>query len=189
MINSDPFGAVFGSSRSDGTGLEHLPRIASFAVKQGFAILPCAPDTGDLICPLPGKPKPHDCGLAHAIRGEDNSTHAMGVFRRLARVHGPVNIAVVPHLSGMLHTEVRGPARRAWLTERWDGSPTVLHGPVEHYWFRLPPAARPRVGKAVAVPPSVIAGVPLRMVSPPREAPEWLLIAARLIEPKDATCE
>jgi hypothetical protein len=43
----------------------------------------------------------------------------------------------------------------------------------------------PRVGKAVPVPPSVISGVPLRMVSPPREAPENMLIAARLIEPKD----
>jgi hypothetical protein len=105
----------------------------------------------------------------------------MGVFRRLARVHGSVNIAVVPHLSGMLHIEVRGAARAAWLAERWDGSPTVMHGTVAHYWFRLPPGARARPGGAVPVPPSVIAGVPLRMVSPPREAPEWLLKAARLI--------
>jgi hypothetical protein len=185
VINSDPFGAVFGSSKADGSGLERLPHIASFAVKQGFAILPCAPDTGELLCPLPGRPKPHDCGLAHTFRGEDQAQHVMGVFRRLARVHGPVNIAVVPHLSGMLHIEVRGPARRAWLAERWDGSPTVLHGDVAHHWFRLPPGVVPRVGKAVPVPPSVISGVPLRMVSPPREAPENMLIAARLIEPKD----
>lgn len=186
MINSDPFGAVFGSCLNDGTGLDRLPHIASFAVKQGFAILPCAPDTDEPICTLAGKPKPHDCGLAHVLRGEDAAPQAMSIFRRLARIHGKVNIAVVPHLSGLLHIEVRGPARRAWLADRWDGSPTVLCGPVAHYWFRLPSGVRPRPQRPAVVPPSVIAGVPLRMVSPPREAPESLLIAARFIEPKDS---
>lgn len=183
VINSDPFGAVFGACKNDGSGLERLPHIAAFAVKQGFAVLPVL-GGGEPVCTLPGKPKAHDCGLAHAIAGVDSGPAAMSVFRRMARIHGDINLAVVPHLSGMLHIEVRGAGRAAWLAARWNGSPTVVHGQVCHYWFRLPEGAVTRSQGQVPVPPSVIGGEPFRMVSPPREAPGWMLEAAGVRVPE-----
>jgi replicative DNA helicase len=153
MISNDPFMAVFGSSSDDGSGLDRLPWIASFAVKQGFAVVVIEPGGKKPMCTLTARQvnqadreareaaaeagdrhadrRRHACGINHALT---DPAKALAVVKRMIATHGHVNIGVELGRSRMIVVDVDTEAEKAAFQRdlQWFGSdsatgePTVL---------------------------------------------------------------
>lgn len=125
MISNDPFMSVFGASKSDGSGLDYAPQIATFAVKQGFAVVVIEPGGKKPLCTLTSRQvnqadadareqaaasgdrhaerRRHQCGIYHALT---DPAKAMATVRRLIKTHGAVNLGVELGRSKMIVVDV-----------------------------------------------------------------------------------
>ncbi len=150
MISNDPFVSVFGSSSNDGSGLDRLPWIAAFAVKQGFAVVVIEPGGKKPMCTLTARQvnqadreareaaaesgdrhadrRRHACGINHAIT---DPAKAMAVVKRMMATHGKVNIGVELGRSRMIVVDVDTEAEKAAFQRdlQWFGSDSATCEP------------------------------------------------------------
>lgn len=143
MISNDPFMSVFGSSGGDGEGLDRLPWIAAFAVKQGFAVVVVEPGGKKPMCTLTSRQvnladreareesaasgdrhadrRRHDCGIYHALT---DPAKAMAVVKRMMATHGRINLGVELGRSRLVVVDVDTEAEKAAFQRdlQWFGS-------------------------------------------------------------------
>lgn len=136
MISESSFAAVFGAAVPGGEdSLLHLSR---YAIRAGFAIVPCLPGTKQPMCVLParevkradehakedarqaGRPRwssaRHACGVKHAITEEKDSDR---IIKRLIRDYGRVNLGVELGLSRVIVVDVDTDAEKEAFAASW----------------------------------------------------------------------
>lgn len=136
MISESSFAAVFGAAVPGGE--DPLMNLARYAIRAGFAIVPCLPGTKRPMCTLPqrdvkradneaqeraraaGKRRwdlvRHECGLKHAITDEKDSDR---IIRRLVRDHGRINLGVELGASRVVVVDVDTDAEKEAFAASW----------------------------------------------------------------------
>lgn len=161
MISNDAFAGAFG-----GGPTQDMAKIAQYAAKAGFAVLPIEPMGKVVLCTLTARAarmadleaqhlglRRHPCGFNHAITDE---AEAKRVFTRLAKERPGLNIAVEAGRSRMILVDADTlDSVEAWSIH-WQRqqsdtpTPTVLtpglqlpdgtwaHKDGAHFWYPLP---------------------------------------------------
>lgn len=136
MISESSFAAVFGAAVPGGE--DSLLHLARYAIRAGFAIVPCLPGTKQPMCVLPsrevkradeqakeaarlaGRPRwssaRHACGVKHAIVEEKDSDR---IIKRLIRDYGRVNLGVELGLSRVIVVDVDTDAEKEAFAASW----------------------------------------------------------------------
>lgn len=136
MISESSFAAVFGAAVPGGEDpLIHLSR---YAIRAGFAIVPCLPGSKQPMCTLAERDKKradteaqeaaraagkrrwdlvrHACGVKHALTDEKKSDT---VIRRLVRDYGRINLGVELGLSRVIVVDVDTDAEKEAFAASW----------------------------------------------------------------------
>lgn len=136
MISESSFAAVFGAPVPGGE--DSLVHLARYAIRAGFAIVPCLPGTKQPMCTLASRDvkradteaqeaaraagmrrwdqKRHDCGVKHALTDEKRSD---AVIRRLIRDYGRVNLGVELGVSRVIVVDVDTDAEKEAFAASW----------------------------------------------------------------------
>jgi hypothetical protein len=170
MLTEDMFMSIFGGAPADG-GEDRMPQVAAMATRHGFVVVPMV----QFVEHTEWEP------FTEPLDGEVSRAAVMSAFRRAARHHGEVRLAVLPGPSGFLAVEIRDEVHLEAFRQIVPdpGSYTVSCGLGGQFWYRLPDglSAPSWAGQPVVVPPSV--GYALH--TPPLPAPDSLLKAAGLL--------
>lgn len=136
MISESSFAAVFGAAVPGGE--DPLIHLARYAIRAGFAIVPCLPKTKQPMCTLAERDKKradteaqeaaraagkrrwdlvrHACGVKHALIDEKKSDT---VIRRLVRDYGRINLGVELGASRVIVVDVDTDAEREAFAASW----------------------------------------------------------------------
>lgn len=136
MISESSFAAVFGAAAVGGE--DPLVNLARYAIRAGFAIVPCLPGTKQPMCTLPSRDvrradeqaqeearlagrrrwntAKHPCGVKHALTEERRSD---SVIRRLVRDYGRINLGVALGESRVIVVDVDTDAERDAFAASW----------------------------------------------------------------------
>jgi hypothetical protein len=136
MISESSFAAVFGAAVPGGE--DPLIHLARYAIRAGFAIVPCLPGTKQPMCTLAERDKKradteaqeaaraagkrrwdlvrHACGVKHALTDEKRSDT---VIRRLVRDYGRINLGVELGASRVIVVDVDTDAEREAFAASW----------------------------------------------------------------------
>ena len=136
MISESSFAAVFGAAVPGGE--DPLIHLARYAIRAGFAIVPCLPKTKQPMCTLAERDKKradteaqeaaraagkrrwdlvrHTCGVKHALTDEKKSDT---VIRRLVRDYGRINLGVELGASRVIVVDVDTDAEREAFAASW----------------------------------------------------------------------
>lgn len=136
MISESSFAAVFGAAVPGGE--DPLIHLARYAIRAGFAIVPCLPGTKQPMCTLPSRDVKradteaqeaaraagkrrwdlvrHACGVKHALTDEKRSDT---VIRRLVRDHGRINLGVELGVSRVVVVDVDTDAEKEAFAASW----------------------------------------------------------------------
>jgi len=136
MISESSFAAVFGAAVPGGE--DPLIHLARYAIRAGFAIVPCLPKTKQPMCTLAERDKKradteaqeaaraagkrrwdlvrHACGVKHALTDEKKSDT---VIRRLVRDYGRINLGVELGASRVIVVDVDTDAEREAFAASW----------------------------------------------------------------------
>lgn len=138
MISESPFAAVFGAAVPGGE--DSLVHVARYAIRMGFAVVPCLPGTKKPLCTLPsvavkkadlaaqeearaaGRRRwelvRHTCGVHHAMTDEKESDR---VIRRLVKQYAPdpINIGIELGRSRVIVVDVDTDSERLGFEASW----------------------------------------------------------------------
>jgi hypothetical protein len=136
MISESSFAAVFGAAVPGGE--DPLVNLARYAIRAGFAIVPCLPGTKRPMCTLPQRDVKradqeaqeraraagrrrwdlvrHECAIKHAITDEKDSDR---IIRRLVRDHGRINLGVELGASRVIVVDVDTDAEKEAFAASW----------------------------------------------------------------------
>lgn len=136
MIAESSFATIFGAAVAGGD--DSLVHITRAAVRAGFAVVPCWPETKQPMCTLSAREikaadeaaraeayeagnrrwdtTRHACGVHHALT---DSTVADRVVRRLVRNHGRINLGVELHRSRIVVVDTDTERENAAFRHAW----------------------------------------------------------------------
>lgn len=138
MISESPFAAVFGAAVPGGE--DSLVHVARYAIRMGYAVVPCLPGTKKPLCTLPSTAVKkadvaaqeearaagrrrwelvrHTCGVHHAMTDEKESDR---VIRRLVKQYepNPINIGIELGRSRVIVVDVDTDSERLGFEASW----------------------------------------------------------------------